>query len=103
MSCARSSPSTMRSMGTAAQPAADGPAARLDAMPAVKRVPARALPLFIVRNSLDAAICSALIARIDAQRRPSQISDDLGIADFRTSETCDLDSHDPLVGEVEHR
>jgi len=90
-------------MGTATQPAADDPAARLAAMTGVQRVPSRTLPLFIVRDFLDAATCAALIERIDAERRPSQISDDVGIANFRTSETCDLDSSDPLVGEVERK
>jgi prolyl 4-hydroxylase len=90
-------------METATQLAADNPAARLAAMAGVRRVPARALQLFIVRDFLDPATCAALVARIDAERRPSQIADDVGIADFRTSETCDLDSRDPLVGEVEHR
>jgi len=42
-----------------------------------------------------------MIQRIDAQRRPSQITDDIGVAAFRTSETCDLDWHDPVVAEVD--
>jgi prolyl 4-hydroxylase len=44
-----------------------------------------------------------LIERIDAKRRPSEIADDTGIANFRTSETCDLDWRDPLVAEVDRR
>ena len=55
----------------------------------------------MVRGFLDADTCAALIERIDKWRRPSEISDDAGIANFRTSETCDLDSRDPVVGEVE--
>ena len=39
--------------------------------------------------------------RIDQRRRPSEISDDVGIANFRTSETCDLDWRDPLVAQVD--
>ena len=42
-----------------------------------------------------------LIDRIDAKRRPSEITDDIGIAAFRTSETCDLDWHDPVVAAVD--
>jgi prolyl 4-hydroxylase len=64
-------------------------------------VPTPVLDLFIVRDFLDSARCQALIALIDSKRRPSEISDDVGIAAFRTSETCDLDWHEPAVGEVD--
>ena len=79
------------------------PAERLANASGVQRVPTRDLELFIVRNFLDPATCAALIERIDARRRPSTIADDAGIVNFRTSETCDLDSADPLVGEVERK
>ena len=82
---------------------AASPAARLAAAPGVQRVPTRELELFIVRGFLDPKTCAALIERIDARRRPSEIADDVGIADYRTSETCDLDGRDPLVGEVDRR
>ena len=80
-----------------------GPAAKLAGAPGVQRVPSRELELFIVRNFLDAGTCAELIARIDAKRRPSEIADDVGIANFRTSETCDLNSRDPVVGAVDRR
>jgi prolyl 4-hydroxylase len=79
------------------------PAERLRAAPGVQRVPTRELELFIVRNFLDEATCAALIERIDANRRPSGIADDLGIENFRTSETCDLDWRDSVVGEVDKK
>jgi prolyl 4-hydroxylase len=79
------------------------PAARLAATPGVQRVPTRELELFIVRGFLDPATCVTLIERIDAKRRPSTIADDLGVANFRTSETCDLDWRDPVVEEVDRR
>ena len=69
----------------------------------VQRVPTRELELFIVRRFLGPATCAALIDRIDARRRPSTIADDTGIANFRTSETCDLDSSDAVVAEVERQ
>ena len=69
----------------------------------MQRVPTPDLELFIVRRFVDPATCAALIDRIDARRRPSTIADDSGIANFRTSETCDLDSGDPVVAEVERR
>lgn len=79
------------------------PGERLRALPGVQRVPTPALDLFIVRGFLDPDTCAALAGRIDARRRPSEIVDDLGIANFRTSETCDLVGPDPLVEEVDRR
>ena len=79
------------------------PAQRLVAAVGVQRVPTRELALFIVRNFLDLDTCAALIERIDDRRRPSEIADDLGVANFRTSETCDLDWRDPVVGAVDAR
>lgn len=78
-------------------------AAKLTATRGVQRVPARDLELFIVRGFLNPGTCADLIARIDRDRRPSQIADDIGIENFRTSETCDLDGRDPVVGEVDRR
>lgn len=69
----------------------------------MQRVPAPGLELFILRDFLDAATCSALIEKIDARRRPSDLADHHGDAAFRTSESCDLDSADPLVLAVEER
>ena len=77
------------------------PAERLRAHPGVQRVPSPKLDLFIVRDFLDGPTCAALVEQIDARRRPSEISDDQGIAAFRTSETCDLDPADPLVRRVD--
>ena len=81
----------------------DGPAQRLRETPGVQRVPSRELELFVVRRFLDEETCAALIERIDAKRRPSTIADDSGVANFRTSETCDLDSSDPLVADVDRK
>jgi prolyl 4-hydroxylase len=87
----------------AAQASAASPAQRLDGTAGVQRVPTRDLELFIVRDFLDEATCGALIERIDERRRPSEIADDVGVANFRTSETCDLDWRDPVVGAVDRR
>lgn len=75
--------------------------ARLIAQPGVQRVPSPKLDLFIHRSFLDDAMCTDLIAMIDARRRPSTVSDYNGDAAFRTSETCDLDSADPLVARLD--
>ena len=79
------------------------PAERLTSRPGVQRVPTRELELFIVRGFLDPPTCEKLIALIDQRRRPSEIADDLGIADYRTSETCDLDWREPVVGDTDRR
>ena len=80
-----------------------GPAAKLAGVAGVQRVPTPKLELFVLRGFLDKETCAALIQRIDERRRPSEIADDLGIANFRTSETCDLDWKDPVVGEVDSK
>ena len=67
----------------------------------MQRVPSPNLELFIVKRFLDPDLCRRLIERIDANRRPSTIADDMGYANFRTSETCDLDGADPVVARVD--
>jgi prolyl 4-hydroxylase len=65
-----------------------------------QKFPGKALTLFQKRAFLDAGTCAALIARIDADRRPSTIADYTGDDRARTSETCDLFGGDPLVDAV---
>ncbi|MBY9061531.1 2OG-Fe(II) oxygenase [Sphingomonas yunnanensis] len=77
--------------------------ARLSAQPLIQRVPSPKLTLFIRRDFLDAQECDALIALIDADRRPSTIADPNGDTAFRTSETCDLRVDVPLVAAVDRR
>jgi len=67
----------------------------------VQRIPSPKLTLFVRRDFLSPELCAALIAQIDAVRRPSTIADATGDAGFRTSETGDLDADDPVVREVE--
>lgn len=71
--------------------------------PGVQKVPSAKLTLFLKRDFLDAALCTAVMGRIDANRRPSTVSDYNGDAAFRTSETCDLSAADPIVAAVEQR
>ncbi|MEO5774360.1 MAG: 2OG-Fe(II) oxygenase [Sphingomicrobium sp.] len=78
-------------------------AARLARTPGVQRFPGKALDLFIRRGFLPRDVCEALMRMIDQQRRPSEIADDLGVPNFRTSETCDLDHRDPTVADVDRR
>jgi prolyl 4-hydroxylase len=65
--------------------------------PRMQRVPSPRLELFILRDFLDEAECAALIARIEAKRRPSTLANFNGDENFRTSETCDLEPTDQLV------
>ncbi len=81
----------------------DAVAARLAATPGVQRVPSPKLDLFVWRDFLGEAECAALCELIDQRRRPSTIANDQGIAEFRTSETCDLDPVVPLVASVAAR
>ena len=78
-------------------------AGTLTSRPGVQRVPSPKLHLFIKRGFLGPDECGRLIAMIDSRRRPSTISDDMGDASFRTSETCDLDKNDPDVAALEER
>ncbi|MBA3577318.1 MAG: 2OG-Fe(II) oxygenase [Sphingomonas sp.] len=90
-------------IGRREQPRCDGVSAaeRLARAAGVQKVPNPKLDLFVVRDFLDAATCARLIELVDERRRPSEIADDIGVANFRTSETCDLDWRDPLVGRVD--
>lgn len=81
----------------------DPTAARLKETKGALRVPSPLLQLFIHRDFLDAATCQELCTLIDAKRRPSTLADDQGVAQFRTSETCDLDPDHPLVAAVQSR
>jgi prolyl 4-hydroxylase len=78
-------------------------AATLLAYPGVRRVPSPKLELFDRPGFLPASLCAELKALIDRDRRPSTIADANGDDYFRTSETCDLDAHEPAVREVEAR
>jgi prolyl 4-hydroxylase len=72
-------------------------------VPGVQRVPNAKLDLFVRKDFLPPDLCTALIERIDAVRRPSTISDSNGDASYRTSETGDLFAGDPVVIDVERR
>jgi len=75
--------------------------AHILAQPGVQRTPSPKLTLFQRRGFLDPALCTELIALIDAARRPSTVSDYNGDDAFRTSETCDLSSDLPAVALLE--
>lgn len=76
---------------------------RLTATPGIQRVPSPKLTLFIRKAFLEPELCARLTAKIDANRRPSTVSDYNGDTAFRTSETCDLAASDSDVTEVDRR
>lgn len=77
--------------------------AHLLAEPGVQRTPTPKLALFQKRQFLTPELCDALMALIDAKRRPSTVSDYNGDAAFRTSETCDLEASDAAVVDLNRR
>lgn len=103
MSSKQSSSSTTRPRGANTPSESEGTAERLARTRGVQKVPNSSLDLFVLRGFLDPDTCRELIARIDERRRPSEIADDIGVANYRTSETCDLDWRDPLVASVDQR
>lgn len=66
-------------------------AATLAANPRATQIPVEGVQAYRIENFLGAATCNRLIARIDAGRRPSTLLSDNPEADFRTSESCDLE------------
>ena len=91
----------MQRIARVASSSAEPVAARLEGTPGIQRFPGSQLQLFIARDFADQPTCDELIAQIDENRRPSTIADDVGIPNFRTSETCDLDSANALVAGIE--
>jgi prolyl 4-hydroxylase len=67
------------------------------------RIDSPGIQLYYRDNFLNADECAALIALIDADRRPSILFAEDEQADFRTSESCDLDTWSPLVRTVDAR
>jgi prolyl 4-hydroxylase len=77
--------------------------AQIQRWPGIQRVPSPKVAMFVSRDFLEPELCELLRIKIDAERRPSTIADSNGDYAFRTSETCDLSSADPLVIELKRR
>jgi prolyl 4-hydroxylase len=71
--------------------------------PGAQRLPFRSVEMVAKRQFLTAEECAALIALIDARRRPSGLADHYGDSSYRTSETCDLDPADEFVTAITRR
>ena len=74
---------------------------RLARTPGAFKIPSNDLDIFVVRDFLSHAECATLCALIDGQRIPSQLLAPTEDPDFRTSESCNLDPHDPFVRTIE--
>src|SRR3546814_18831392 len=73
----------------------------LDVNPAITRVESDAAQIYYCPNYLDADRCAALIAVIDANRRPSTLLSSTYDSAFRTSESCDMDRWAPNIRPVD--
>jgi prolyl 4-hydroxylase len=74
---------------------------RLLVAPNTFKVPTPGLDLFVVRDFLNRSDCAGLMERIDEGKQPSRILAEDPDPEFRTSETCNLDPHAPLIKSVE--
>lgn len=77
--------------------------ARLRANPAVTPADIASAEIYYAVDFLSDADCDLLIARIDANRRPSQLLNNKSGANFRTSESCDLDRWAPDIRAIDER
>jgi prolyl 4-hydroxylase len=75
--------------------------AKLAATPGVQRVAMDAAAVFTMPDFLTPPQCAALVATIDANRRPSTLLSNHGGANFRTSESCDMDRRSPDVQPID--
>lgn len=69
--------------------------------PGIQRVPTDKLELFQMKGFVSDDLSARLIALIEQDRRPSTLADEGDDRYFRTSETCDLNSDEPAVRELE--
>ena len=81
--------------------ATDSVGEKLAANADMQRLPHAKIELFQGKRFITPALCHALIALIDKDRRPSTIADANGDNYFRTSETCDLETDEPTVKQLE--
>ncbi len=78
-------------------------AARLARNPSVFKIPSNDLQIFVAREFLTAAECSAMMKLIDSERIPSQLLAPTPDPEFRTSESCNLSTLQPIVRQVEDK
>jgi prolyl 4-hydroxylase len=71
--------------------------------PRVEIVSGGGLDLFIVQGFMTEEECSEMIALIDVDAHPSTLYAGTEIDGYRTSYSCNLDPHHPLVARIEGR
>jgi prolyl 4-hydroxylase len=64
---------------------------------------ARPVQLYVHGNFLTSEECTALCGQIDSNTYPSPLYEKEKYDGVRTSYSCNLNSHDPLVGEIDTR
>ncbi|HWH22470.1 MAG TPA: 2OG-Fe(II) oxygenase [Allosphingosinicella sp.] len=74
---------------------------RLKKRPGALKLPSDDLEVFVVRDFLTDKECAELVRRIDRERQPSAILAPHPDPDYRTSESCNLDPHDPFIRSIE--
>ncbi|KAB7649124.1 prolyl hydroxylase family protein [Polymorphobacter fuscus] len=72
----------------------------MTAFAGAQRMPLPGVTIYVRRDFLDPTECETLIARIEAERRPSALADHTGDNSFRTSETCDLGGSDAFISGI---
>ena len=80
--------------------------AKLDSTPGIWRLSTsldRAVQFYVSNNFLGAEECRQLCEKIDAGSYPSPLYDKDRYADVRTSSSCNLNSNDPLVADIDTR
>lgn len=77
--------------------------ARLARLPRIIRCPSPNVELFILPDFLSPRDCARIMKVMDGAWKPSDIADDIGVANYRTSETCNMDSRHPLIASLEER
>jgi prolyl 4-hydroxylase len=78
----------------------------LDVTPRLWRLcasPKQPIRLYVGENFLDAETCRQVCAKIDEGSFPSPLYDKEKHADVRTSYSCNLNVHDPLIAAVQDR
>ena len=76
---------------------------RLEREPRALKLPTPLLDVFVVRQFLNAEECAGMIETIDKNRVPSTLLQPTQDPDYRTSESCNLATWDPLVRQIENK
>lgn len=76
---------------------------RLEANPAIYRLPTEKADIYALGDFISPAECQAMIAMIDRHAKPSQAFDTPYTEAYRTSYSGDVDPHDTFVQKIQRR